>query len=73
MKPLRMGVVGKGQINNHTEKRYDERCSWEAIVKWCEELAIDREDYYGIGIRYQCDEFTKTDCYSDARYPVNIG
>jgi hypothetical protein len=34
MKPLRMGVAGKGQINNHTEKRYDERCSCEAIAKW---------------------------------------
>ncbi|MGD1973078.1 MAG: PilZ domain-containing protein [Desulfobacterales bacterium] len=34
MEPLRICVTNTAQINNPTEKRYDERCSCEAIVKW---------------------------------------
>ena len=34
MEPLKICVTDTAQINNHTEKRYDERCSCEAIARW---------------------------------------
>ena len=34
MEPLKKCVTDTAQINNHMEKRYDERCGCEAIVKW---------------------------------------
>jgi hypothetical protein len=34
MESLKICVTDTAQINNHTEKRYYERCSCEAIAKW---------------------------------------
>ena len=34
MEPLKIFVTDTAQINDHMEKRYDERCSCEAIAKW---------------------------------------
>ena len=34
METLKIGVTGARQINNRTETRCDERCGYEAIVKW---------------------------------------
>jgi hypothetical protein len=34
MEPLKICVTDAAQINNHTEKRYDQRSSCEAIAKW---------------------------------------
>jgi hypothetical protein len=64
MEPLERCVTDTAQINNQTEKRYDERCSCEAIVKWShfnESMQFDAKilNFSRSGIYLEADQALK--------------